>query len=145
MNQISNEHLTSQSYQPVVVTSTAPVWTSSSGAWIRSVAAQLGYLGRLWANWDSYGAAPISRRAIDQMIEVLVGIMNARAPAPTMVPSPQGHLQAEWHKAGINLEVEVIDSTHIAVDYEGPDGPWSEVLSSDLRRLVRAINQLSAS
>lgn len=144
MSLVGSEYLTSQLYQPVVITSTAPVWAASSGAWIASVSAQLGRLGRLQANWDSYGAAPISRRAIDQMIEVLIGIMNARAPAPTMVPSPQGHLQAEWHRAGIDLEVEVIDSTHIAVDYEGPDGPWSDVLSSDLRRLVRAINQLSA-
>jgi hypothetical protein len=44
---------------------------------------------------------------------------------------------------GVDLEVEAIDPTHIVVDYEGPDGQWSETLSLDLRRLVRAINRLS--
>jgi hypothetical protein len=77
------------------------------------------------------------------MIEVLVGVMNSNAPAPTLVPSAAGHLQAEWHMKGIDLEVEAVDPTHILVDYEGPDGQWSENLSLDLRKLVSAINRLS--
>ena len=78
------------------------------------------------------------------MVEVLASVMNPNAPAPTLVPSPQGHLQAEWHMKGIDLEIEAVDPTHIFVDYEGPGGPLSDVLSADLAELVRAINRLSA-
>lgn len=119
-----------------------PVW-SEWGRWIKATAQQIGHFQKLPPNWDSYGAAPVSRRAIDIMIEVLASVMNTNAPAPTLVPSAQGHLQAEWHMKGINLEIEAVDPTHIVVDYEGPGGPWSEVLSADLEKLVRAINRLS--
>lgn len=86
----------------------------------------------------------MSRSALDAMITVLADVLTASSPAPTLVPSPQGHLQAEWHLNGRHLEVEVVDPTHIAVDYEGPEGNWTEVISLDLRRLVRAIDRLSA-
>lgn len=121
----------------------APLWREAS-AWISSVAAQFSQIQKLQPNWDSYGAMPITRRAVDAMIELLGSVMNPNAPAPTLVPSARGHLQAEWHMKGIDLEVEAIDPTHIEVDYRGPGGPWSETLGVDLVRLVAAINKLSA-
>lgn len=120
----------------------APVWSEYS-AWMTPVAEQMCRLRKLPTNWDSYGGAPPSAAAAELMIDILADVMNPNAPAPTLVPSPQGHLQAEWHMKGINLEVEAIDPTHIVVDYEGPGGHWTEILSADFRRLVQAINRLS--
>jgi len=120
----------------------APIWHQTS-YWIKSTARQLCQFQKLQPGWDSYGAVGISRQAADLMIEVLADVMNPNAPAPTIVPSAQGHLQAEWHMKGIDLEIEAIDSTHIVVDYDGPGGAWSEVLSVDLGKLVRAIDRLS--
>ena len=121
---------------------TAPVWLVGA-TWITPTAAQMCRLGKLQPDWDSYGAAPVSASAVDLMITLLAGVMNPNSPAPTLVPSAQGHLQAEWHTKGIDLEVEAVDPTHIVVDYEGPGGGWSETLSLDLRKLVSAINRLS--
>ena len=120
----------------------SPAWSEYS-AWMTRVAEQICRLRRLPANWDSYGAVPPSKAAVELMADILADVMNPNAPAPTLVPSPQGHLQAEWHMKGINLEVEAIDPTHIVVDYEGPGGHWTDTLRVDFRRLVQAINRLS--
>lgn len=132
----------SQSLSSAATNFVAPTW-SEPGRWINPVAQQIRQLKKLQPNWDSYGAKPISKAAIDLMIDLLAGVSSSNTPPPTLVPSAEGHLQAEWHMKGINLEVEAVDSTHIAVDYEGPDGHWNDTLSLDLRRLVRAIDRLS--
>lgn len=117
---------------------------SSSGTeWAQSVEAQISRLLELPANWDSYGASAIRLDAVDTLIKVLRDVMSETTPAPTIVPVADGHLQAEWHTRGVDLEVEVIDPLRIDVCYSGPDGEWNESLSVDLGRLTRAIDQLS--
>jgi hypothetical protein len=112
--------------------------------WIDKTTQQISRLMTLEADWDSYGAVPIQIDAAGAMLNVLQDVMAPNTPAPTIVPSPAGHLQAEWHTNQIDLEVEVIDPRHIHVDYAGPDGSWSDVLDLDVERLTRAIDRLSA-
>jgi hypothetical protein len=120
---------------------------SSSGPaaahWTEAVETQIAKLLELPENWDSYGASRVRFDAVDEMLKVLRDVMGPTTPAPTMVPSADGHLQAEWHTHGVDLEVEVIDTLQIDVSYSGPGGPWHETLDLDLERLTTAIDKLS--
>jgi hypothetical protein len=117
--------------------------SSARPTWTDSVETQVSKLLELPANWDSYGACAIRIDAVDTLIKVLRDVMSAATPAPTIVAVADGHLQAEWHTHGVDLEMEVVDPLHIDVWYSGPGGDWHAVLGVDLERLTKAIDQLS--
>ena len=121
---------------------------SSSGPtaapWTEDVESQIAKLLGLSDNWDSYGASTIRLDAVAAMLNVLRDVMGPTTPAPTIVPAADGHLQAEWHTRGVDLEVEVIDPVQIDVAYSGPGGPWHKVLGVDLERLTTAIDRISS-
>jgi hypothetical protein len=114
--------------------STAPV------AWQLKVIQRLSDLLSLQANWDSYGARPPSASSAIALFTVLQSVMNANTPAPSIVPSPLGHFQAEWHRNGVDLEVEVITPTKIMVSFDdAKNPPWEVELDVDFTRLVEAV------
>ena len=110
--------------------------------WYMPVVERLVGLQRLRDNWDSYGAKTPSFTSAETMLQVLAAIMRVNSPAPSIVPSPLGHFQAEWHQDGIDLEVEVIAPAKISVSYEGPDGDWEDEVSFDFTRLVKAVGKI---
>lgn len=112
--------------------------------WVYEVMSKIVDLLNLEDDWDSYGAAPPKRSSADDLLGVLEAIVNPDTPIPSIVPSPDGHFQAEWHINGVDLEVEVFSPTRIEVLYSGPGVPWHDTLASDLTRLVQAVNELSA-
>ena len=80
--------------------------------------------------------------ALDAMLSVLANTLDSQTPPPTIVPTWGGGLQAEWHRNGVDLEIEV-----------GPDGKAeyyffseSEEIESpvwdDLARLARCVRAL---
>jgi hypothetical protein len=123
-----------------------PTWDaeSKSHSWIAPTARQVATLLKLRENWDSYGSAPIRRDTAYALIDVLAGIMGPNSPAPAVVPSPDGHLQAEWHTNGIDLEVEVMDASRVEVTYSKGQSTWHRLLRHDLTELVRAVDELTA-
>jgi hypothetical protein len=44
---------------------------------------------------------------------------------------------------GIDLEVEVVDASHVEVTYADAQRRWHRVLKHDLTELVRALDKLS--
>lgn len=80
--------------------------------WLIHVLKSFGYLLNLPPNWDSYGALPISRRCVEYAIRILIQVMGNRTPAPSVVPTVSGGVQAEWHINGIDLEIEVSSPTN---------------------------------
>ena len=102
--------------------------------------------GSLRENWDSHGARGITLQSANLAIDVLHSIVQNNTPEPSLVPSPEGHIQAEWHIMGKELEVEFESSTSIRVLFEDLNDPtrdWEEVLSTDLSRLWRAVMEIS--
>jgi len=63
------------------------------------------HLSKLTGGWDSYGAQPLSARAVRRALELLPLLLQDKAPEPTVVPTRDGGLQFEWHRGGIDFEV----------------------------------------
>jgi hypothetical protein len=115
---------------------------AESPAWLGSSIGRLRELLALPRNWDSYGAEPVRVEAAQSMLDVLGATMKPDSPAPTIVPSSHGHLQAEWHTNGIDLEVEVVTPVEIHVFYRDAHRTWEKPLSSDLSELAAAVRKL---
>lgn len=65
-------------------------------------------LVRLPTGWNSYGARPVANEAVEAAIAFLVDAIPARpnVVAPAVVPTVRGGLQLEWHRQGVDLEIE---------------------------------------
>lgn len=50
------------------------------------------------ANWDGYGAVPVSQETFDQAYRFL-GALPLGAPAPTVGAEPDGHITFEWYQS----------------------------------------------
>lgn len=129
------------SMRPPPVTQTSLV--SPPARWVKPTIERMVELLNLPANWDSYGAARIRPDAAKAMFDVLQDLLTANSLAPTIVPSPHGHLQAEWHVNGVDLELEVMNPTRVDVFFRDGDDVWEEPLSDDLTRLSEITSRLT--
>ncbi len=71
-------------------------------------------LQQLPRGWNSYGADPVSDTAFRQTIEFLTAYVVRGIAGPVLVPTVRGGVQLEWHRRGVDIEIEV-----------GPDGAVS--------------------
>lgn len=83
--------------------------------WLVAAMATLNKIIALPNNWDSYGAGRIQEQAAFYSLQVLAGLANEVTPVPSLVPSPGGAIQIEWHTMDIDLEIEVEPSGRISV------------------------------
>jgi hypothetical protein len=94
-------------------------------------------------NWDSYGAKAPSLTAAVSLFNVLTSVVSRSTPAPSIVPSPHGHFQAEWHTNGVDLEIEVLTPTNVLVSYSDANGlQWERHFDLDFTDLVSAVDTL---
>lgn len=113
--------------------------------WARSAFDRLFALLDLRPNWDSYGGRSIDVKAADKAMSLLLELMNDRSPAPTIVPTPVGGVQLEWHQRGIDLEIEVLPAGPPTVFARNAHtgSKWEDELPSALTRIREAIAQIS--
>ena len=74
-------------------------------------------LAGLRPGWDSYGACALSPVAVQRAIV----LMRADLPIPAVVPTRAGGIQMEWHRHGIDVEINVPptgDIEYLVVDPE---------------------------
>jgi hypothetical protein len=98
-------------------------------------------LAGLDSNWDSYGASPLSPRAVRRSVGLLAVIVPGSAPEPTVVPTRDGGVQFEWHRRGIDVEVTVPpigDISFLIGDYEGDGIPDRAILGEAFAAMVGA-------
>lgn len=102
------------------------------------------HLSRLPSGWDSYGAHPLSARAVRRSFELFSLLLDDRTPEPNVIPTREGGLQFEWHRQGIDLEVTCESSGAVSYYYadsksgeerEGVNGATRQVVRDILRRL----------
>lgn len=81
----------------------------SSGApsWVYQILARLNRLLELPVNWDSYGARPVHPYAVIYTIDLLKRVMREETPVPHIGPTVGGDVQIEWHRNGVDLEIEI--------------------------------------
>lgn len=71
-------------------------------------------------NW-SFATKRTQHTTIGRMLEILSEILNEHTPPPSIVPTWCGGIQAEWHRNGVDLEIEVFPSGEIEYFFKGPD------------------------
>jgi len=71
--------------------------------------ARLNELARLEADWDSYGAPPLTEAAL------------RTADALVFIPTGEGGVQIELHAAGAEVEVTIGDDGHVEAIYVSGD------------------------
>ena len=57
--------------------------------------------------WNSYDAEPVSVAAFEQATEFLTTYLVEGVADPVVVPTVRGGVQLEWHRHGVDVEVEI--------------------------------------
>ncbi len=114
--------------------------------WLPDLMAEVSGLGLLEENWDSYGAKRIDPRCIDAANSLLRAILDSSTPRPSVVPTNRGGIQLEWHRGGIDLEIEIESPPQMNVSFaDEQEGTQEELtLSGNIRPLVKFLQCLEA-
>ena len=110
-------------------------------AWLEATDASLRELLALPANWDSYGASSIHTESVMAAADLLRAIMRDDSPAPNVVPTPRGFIQLEWHRDGLDLEIEVRSPGKYSAHFQHSLGgeTWDEEIDCSLQRLIDCV------
>jgi hypothetical protein len=116
---------------------------SNPVAWYRA-RQRLGQIARLRPGWNGGRAAAPDGHTVHFAAIELAGLESAGVPAPTVNPSPDGAIYAEWHLNGVDLEVifeapyKIIalieDARRVIAPFDGED--------PDLRNTLEALKVL---
>ncbi len=85
-------------------------------------------------NWSS-GATRTQGAAIACMVETLLEVLDSHTPPPAVVPTWNGGVQVEWHRNGIDLEIEVDPEGEIEYFFKSPDEEYEGRISGDFSPL----------
>ncbi len=116
-------------------------------SWMTTVKDRITEYLSLSSGWDSYGAPPVTREAVNRIVDVLESLATSDTPTPSVAPTPEGGVQVEWHERGVDLELrsdsdgrlyaffQDAADVELAWDDEVTDpaiaAPWFEHLASD--------------
>lgn len=114
--------------------------------WLPDLLAEIAELGQLNENWDSYGARRIDPRCVEAAVNLLHAVLDVATPRPTVVPTSRGGVQLEWHRGGIDLEIEIQSPARMNVFFEDEqEGIRKEMtLTGNIRPLVAFLQCLEA-
>ncbi len=98
-------------------------------------------------NWDSYGALPPSREALEHAWRMTNVLVEHGVPVPQVFPTRRGGIQLEWHLSHATLEWEIDPEPRSGVfifdDHESGERIDGE-MPADLDRLAQAVARISA-
>lgn len=83
------------------------------------------------------GAARTQPAAVEKLLRVLAEILDSQAPPPSIVPTHEGGVQAEWHCNGVDLEIEVTPAGAIEYYFRSPLEEHEDRVVGDLSALAR--------
>jgi hypothetical protein len=100
---------------------------------------------RLLPNWDSYGAKTIDRQRAETAIYLLWVAIASGVPTPAIVPTSDGGIQLEWHRCGVDLEIQVTSGTSLEVFFENisTGETYEDEIGVDLTPLRFLLNRVS--
>ncbi len=85
--------------------------------------------------WTTGGAQPDSSAAAE-MLNLLSRVLDGRTPPPDVVPTWEGGIQVEWHRNGVDLEIESTPSGDVEFYFKGPDVEREERAWDNLEELA---------
>ncbi|MFA7237016.1 MAG: hypothetical protein WC058_09145 [Phycisphaeraceae bacterium] len=114
-------------------------------AWWLHVLGRIRVFEGLKTNWDSYGAPAIAVRAMGETIKFLCDWLPPDAPAPDIVPLPDGNIQVEWHMEGFDLEIKISEHGPCGVFlYEHHSGEELDVpIRGDMTAIASGLHHFS--
>lgn len=113
--------------------------------WVEPTLRTLGGLFLLPAGWDSYGGRSLDPSSILAAWRLLSAVMRDDSPAPSVVPTARGGVQLEWHRNGVDLEIEVVGPREFVVSFEAEatGEVWEKTLMDDFAELSAALDRIS--
>lgn len=124
--------------------STRVVVTEPVRGWLEGVKARFNELVQMRNGWDGYQGVPVKFVNANFALRMLEAVCDADAPAPQIVPGPNGDLQIEWHTntADIELHVRAPNNVHA---WRSVRGSLDEerLLSNDFTAVSGWIDQLA--
>lgn len=89
--------------------------------WFMPLLSQICDLGLLPPNWNTYGAQPIDPDTAAFAVTLLLNLLSADDPFPSIVPTSRGGILLEWHEGGVDLEVDIRSPSSVHVSFEDGD------------------------
>lgn len=104
-------------------------------------------LVELEVDWDSYGALPPSRQALEHAWRMTNVLVENGVPMPQVFPTRRGGIQLEWHLPSATLEWEIDPEARSGVfifdDHASGERIDGE-MPADLDRLAQAAARIAA-
>jgi len=113
-----------------------------------SVLDALQRLAALPPGWDSFGSKPLHAAAVRRLLSLAPVLLPPDGPEPSVIPTRHGGVQLEWHRSGVDLEVEVPPSDPITFLYadataqeerEGIGAPNQDLVVRAFSKMISAI------
>ena len=80
--------------------------------------------------------------AMHAMLNVLANTLDSQTPPPAIVPTWEGGLQAEWHRNGVDLEIEVGPDREAEYYFFSESEEIESPVWNDIPRLIRCVRAL---
>lgn len=77
--------------------------------WGTNLVTRLNELTSLPIGWDGYRGRPVPFYLAHFVASMLERLCQEDVPAPSLVPGSDGSVQAEWHRNGYDVELDVLD------------------------------------
>lgn len=94
--------------------------------------------------WNSYNAKPITRENVSFALSLLAEVMRKNTPMPHVVPKVRGGVRLEWHRQGMDIEIDIDSPERVsffADNLQGTEEPVEQAL--DVNVLAKWVGQLS--
>lgn len=117
---------------------------------LASIFTRLKEIAQLEADWDSYGAEPVSSVAFIAAFELLDAVKNrlsrkVREPLPQFIaPLADGGLQLEWSGQKGDIEVEIYpngDLGYVLIERQGTNRKFKEQHQVSLHEVLNLLSQ----
>ena len=113
--------------------------------WMEMVERQISELSSLPFGWDAFGAGPIRRDVLWFALWLLDSAMLDDTSPPHITPMSHDGIMLEWHRKGIDLEIEIERPGEAHISYEdaatGTDESWT--IGTDVSSLTNAIERIT--
>jgi hypothetical protein len=113
--------------------------------WLESVETQIEELRGLPFGWDAFGAGPLRHDVLWFALSLLDTIMSDDTPPPHITPMSHEGIMLEWHRPGIDIEIEIERPGEAYVVFEdsttGTSQSWT--VKTNTRTLASPIERIT--
>ena len=87
-------------------------------------------------NWTT-GGTRTQLSAVASMLTILINVLDTHTPPPTIAPTWIGGVQAEWHRNGVDFEIEATPQGQVEYFFKSPTEEREGRVSDDISLLVQ--------